>query len=432
MANSKIGKWTSTSLVLGNMIGSGIFLLPASLAAYGQISIYGWVISSIGALLLAKVFASLSKLIPQSGGPYTYSRAGFGDFAGFLVAWGYWISCLSTNAAITVALLGYLTIFFPQLAISPILAVIVGVSIIWLLTWVNNRGVKSAGYVQLITTLLKIIPLLLVTIVGLFYLNIDHFTPLNISGKTNMQALFETTALTLFAFLGLECATIPAESTDNPEKTIPAATWIGTIMAILIYVFGSISIMGILPPETLQNSSAPFADAAFFLWGPVGKYLVAIGAIISTFGALNGWILIQGQIPMAAARDGVFPRFFERMNARMAPTAGIVLSSILVSLLLITNYTKGLNKAFEFMILLATLLVLVPFLFSSAAYILLAFRKGAKTFTMWTVWIGLSAFAFSLFAVIGSGKDVVFWGFLMLMLGVPFYVRMKIKEEEHQ
>ncbi len=424
---NEIGQWTSTSLVLGNMIGSGIFLLPASLAVYGGISIFGWVISSIGAILLAKVFASLSKLVPGSGGPYVYTKAGFGDFSAFLVAWGYWISIWCTNAAITVAMLGYLAVFFPVLGEHPPFAIICGLVIIWFLTWVNNRGIKSAGYVQLVTTILKVIPLFVVTLVGLFFFNMDHFIPLNISGESNFSAIIQTTTLTLFAFLGVECATIPAESTSKGSSTISRATWIGTLTAIFVYVLGSISIMGVLPPEELQHSTAPFADAARVMFGSAAQYWVAAGAIISTFGALNGWIMMQGQIPLAAARDGVFPEFFSKLNHRESPAPGIILSSVLVSILMITNYTKGLNKAFEFMILLSTLTVLVPYLFSSASYMILSRDKSISILKNWSVWIGLAAFIFSLFAVVGSGQEVVFWGFLMLMLGLPFYVWIKIK-----
>ena len=422
----KLGQWASTSLVLGNMIGSGIFLLPASLAAYGGISLVGWIVSSLGALLLAKVFASLSGIIPKTGGPFTYTQAGMGDFAGFLVAWGYWISILCTNAAITVAMLGYLGVFFPVLNGSPFVSITVGVSIIWLLTWVNNRGVHSAGYVQLITTILKVIPLLLVTIAGLLYFNLEHFTPFNLSGQSNLEAIVQTTTLTLFAFLGVECATIPAEHIHNSKTTIPRATWWGTILSIHIYVLGSISIMGLIPPETLQHSTAPFADEAELIWGKPGRYLIATGAVISTFGALNGWILMQGQIPMAAARDNMFPKLFSKVNSKQSPSTGIILSSILVSILLMTNYTKGLNKAFEFMILLSTLTVLVPYLFSSASYMILS-RQDRGSKKNWVRLIGMGAFFFSLFAVIGSGKEVVFWGFIMLMLGVPFYVFLKTK-----
>jgi len=425
---NKVGQWTSSSLVLGNMIGSGIFLLPAALGAYGGISIVGWIVSSLGALLLAKVFASLSAIIPKSGGPYVYTRVGFGDFAAFLVAWGYWISILCTNAAITVAMLGYLAVFFPVLESSPLFSIVVGVSVIWILTWVNNRGVRSAGYVQLVTTILKVIPLILITIVGFFFFKMEHFVPFNISGSSSWNAILQTTTLTLFAYLGIECATIPADNVSDASNTIPRATWIGTLLAMAIYILGSISIMGILPPEELQYSSAPFADGARRIWGDTGEYLVAIGAIISTFGALNGWIMMQGQIPLAAAKDNVFPSFFSKVDNKSTPISGIILSSILVTVLLITNYTKGLNKAFEFMILLSTLTVLVPYLFSSATYMIVANKNGESALRNWSTWIGLGAFIFSLFAVIGSGAEVVFWGFIMLMLGIPFYVWIVLKK----
>lgn len=422
--NRKIGTWSTTALVVGNMIGSGIFLLPASLGAYGGISIIGWIISGLGALALAKVFASLSKILPRTGGPYTYSQAGLGDFAGFLVAWGYWISILCTNAAITVAMIGYLTVFFPILGDDPLMAVGTGIGVIWILTWVNIRGVKEAGYIQLVTTILKVIPLLLISIVGLLFFNLDHFQPFNVSGEWSIVAIVKTTTLTLFAFLGIESATIPADNIDNPQVTIPKATMYGTLLTIVIYMLGSISVMGILPPEVLQNSSAPFADAGQKILGSWAEYLIAAGAVISTFGALNGWLLLQGQIPLAASRDNLFPSFFGRLSSRQTPMLGILLSSALVTLLMVTNFTKGLNKAFEFMILLSTLTVLVPYLFSSAAYIILS--KPAHTSTSnKIVLLGMTAFFFSLFAVIGSGAEVVFWGFVFLMGGIPFYIWIK-------
>ena len=426
-SGGKVGKWIATSLVLGNMIGSGIFLLPASLAAYGGISVFGWLISAMGALLLAKVFAGLSRKITASGGPYVYTKKGLGDFPGFLVAWGYWISIWCTNAAITVAMLGYLAVFFPILAEQPIVAVFLGLAIIWGLSWVNSRGIKSAGYVQLVTTILKVIPLIVVTIAGFFFFNMEHFQPFNLSGLSDFDAILQTTTLTLFAFLGIESATIPAENVDNPEVTVSSATWTGTVLAIAVYVFGSIAIMGVVEPGVLQNSTAPFADAAAIMFGESARYWVAAGAVISTFGALNGWLLMQGQIPLAAARDDVFPRFFRKINKFGVPAAGLFLSSVLVSVLMITNYTKGLNKAFEFMILLSTLTVLVPYLFSAAAYMLLGPERRKSSGINWTLWTGMAAFIFSMYAVVGSGQEVVFWGFVMLMAGIPFYVFLKLK-----
>lgn len=383
ISQKKIGLWPTTSLVLGNMIGSGIFLLPASLASYGGISVIGWVISAIGGLVLAKVFSELSKRFPNTGGPYIFAKQGFGEFPGFLVAWGYWISICCTNAAITVTMLSYLSVFLPVLNQSPLVAAFTGLATIWFLTYINTRGIKAAGWVQLITTILKLVPLILIAVVGMFYIEMEHFFPVNLSSESSFGAITATVTLTLFAFLGIESATIPADNIEDPEVTIPKATIIGTWVAIFVYIVGSIAVMGIIPPETLVNSDAPFADAAVVIWGESARNWVALGIVISTFGALNGWIMMQGQIPFAAAKDQLFPSFFTKQNQQGMPVGGLVFSSLVISGLILMNYSKSLIQAFEFMILLATLTCLVPYLFSTATHILLALRSGKKWSWIW-------------------------------------------------
>ena len=423
-AKNKLGLWTSTSLVVGNMIGSGVFLMPAALAAYGGISVFGWIFSAAGALLLAKVFSNLSKMLPHAdGGPYAYTRKGFGDFAGFLVAWGYWISIWCTNAAIAVAFVSALSTFFPVLASSAVAAVVTGLGTIWLLTWINTLGIVTSGKLQLITTILKIIPLLLVSAGGLFFMQYKNFVPFNTSNSSDFTAITATATLTFFAFLGLECATIPSGSVANPEKTIPLATMLGTLVASLIYILSSVSIMGMIPSKELQQSVTPFADAAVIMWGSSARYWVSAGVAIAAFGALNGWILIQGQIPYAIAKDNLFPAIFGKQNKNAVPALGIIIGSVLVSLLMIMNYTKGLVEQFKFLILLSTLTVLVPYFFSTAAYVTIRIEK--KYFEgSWFQAITLAtlAFLYSLWAIAGSGEEIVYWGFILLMSGVPFYV----------
>ena len=181
------------------MIGAGVFMMPAALASYGSISIFGWTFSAIGAFLLARVFSNLSKLMPQAdGGPYAYSRRGLGDFTGFLVAWGYWISIWCSNAAITVSLISALSTFFPILATNSLLAIVTGLGAIWLLTWINTLGIVTSGKVQLITTVLKIVPLLSVGIAGLFFFKMANFLPFNISGGSDLSAITATAAYTFF------------------------------------------------------------------------------------------------------------------------------------------------------------------------------------------------------------------------------------------
>ncbi|MBL7861919.1 MAG: amino acid permease [Cyclobacteriaceae bacterium] len=424
----EIGIWTATSLVVGNMIASGLFMLPATLGIYGGISLVGWLISGAGAMCLALVYSWLSKMQPlATGGPYAYTYSGMGEFAAFLVAWGYWISVWCTNAAIAVAFVSYLTAFFPALGHNPILSVSTGLGAIWLLTWINTRGLKEAGIVQVITTILKLAPLVVITIGGLFYLNLDHFTPFNVSTQTNLSAITSATTLTLFAFLGLECATIPSGNVSSSEKTVSKATILGTLLTTVIYMASTIAVMGLIPPAELHQSQAPFADAAASIWGEEARYLVAAGAVISTFGALNGWILVQGQMPFAAARDKLFPKMFAKENKKGTPAFGILVSSLLVSVLMSMNFSKSLADTYTFIILLSTLTVLVPYLFSVISFVMLGARNKSISAIKYLV-AGL-AFVYSMWAVIGSGEEIVFWGFILLMAGLPFYAYIQIKNK---
>ena len=426
--SKQIGLWTATSLVAGNMIASGLFMLPATLGIYGGISLIGWLISGAGAICLALVFSWLSKLHPKAtGGPYAYSREGLGNFPAFMVAWGYWISVWCTNAAIAVAFVSYLTTFVPALGNNPMLAVGTGLSAIWFLTWINTKGVREAGFVQLITTILKITPLLVITIGGLFFLNADHFIPFNVSVESDLSAITNTTTLTLFAFMGLECATIPAGNVKDPEKTISRATIIGTLLTTFIYIGGTVAVMGIIPPSVLVDSKAPFADAAAAIWGEEARYLVAGGAVISTFGALNGWILIQGQMPMAAAQNNLFPRIFGKENKNGTPALGIIISSVLVSALSTMNFSNSLAETYKFIILLSTLTALVAYLFSITSFFIIDNRQpGIRWGRML---IAALAFLYSMWAVIGSGQEIVYWGFVMLMAGLPFYAYIQSKRK---
>lgn len=432
---AKIGLWTSTALVVGNMIGSGIFLLPATLAMYGAISFIGWICSSIGAVALALLFSHLSKIFPNSsGGPYAYTREGLGDFAAYLVAWGYWLSIWCTNAAIAVTFVSYLTVFIPALSDNAYLSVGAGLITIWFLTWINTRGIRAAGRIQVITTVMKLTPLVMVAIVGVFYIDVGNFVPFNASGESAFSAITSTATLTLFAFLGLESATVPSENIRDPEKTIPKATIIGTTLTIVVYILGSVAVIGMLEPQQLKLSNAPFADAAALIWGDQARNWVALGAMVSTFGALNGWILLQGQIPLAAARDKLFPDIFKRENRKGIPAIGIVISSVLISGLMLMNFTKGLTDTFRFMILLSTVIVLVPYLFSAASYgLILLQNKLWKSALITKVILAAVAFVYSMWAVMGSGQESVYWGFIGLMAGIPFYVWMKRKStQDHE
>ena len=424
----KLGLWMATALVVGNMIGSGVFLLPSSLAAYGGISIVAWGVTAVGAMTLAVVFARLGRAFPHTGGPYAYSRRAFGDFVGFQTAWGYWIAVWAGNAAIAVAFVGYLSRFWGELDGNSLLAAAVATGAIWVLTGVNALGVRMGGWVQGVTTVLKLLPLLAIATIGLLSFDPANFGAFNAAGGSWFTSLTAASTLTLWAFIGLESATVPAEDVTDPERTVPRSTLIGTALAAVVYILGTVAVMGVMSGGALAGSAAPFADAAEKMWGAWAGDAVALGAVISAFGALNGWILLQGQVPMAAARDRLFPAAFGRTTRSGAPVVGLVVSSVLVTVLMAMNYTKSLVDQFTFVILLATLTTLVPYAYSAAAEVMLMITdRAAFSLRRLGVDVGIAAlaFAYSLWTIAGSGYQVVFRGFLLLMAGVPVYVFMK-------
>ena len=407
---------------MGNMIGSGVFLLPASLAPYGGVSLIGWLVSASGAVLLALVFARLAGFNPATGGPYAYTRQAYGDFAGFVVAWGYWISMWCANAALAVAFVGYIGPFVPSLVQVPAAAAIVAIATVWLLTAVNIWGIRSAGRVQVVTTALKIIPLVVIGAGGILMLDASHFAFAATDGRGMGAGVMATATLTLWALMGLECATVPAGSTVDADRTIPRATVIGTVLTAIIYITSTVGVMGLLGPASLAQSTAPFADAAHVLAGNWAASLVAIGAAISCFGALNGWVLMVGQVPMAVARDGLFPPIFGRLSARGTPAHGMIVSGLLSTGLIAMNYSRGLVALFTFIILLSTLSSLVPYAFCSLAGFILRNRTPGLRWSTGAAWTASLAFVYAIFAIAGAGAEVVYYGFLLLMAGVPVYV----------
>jgi basic amino acid/polyamine antiporter, APA family len=417
----KMGLWLCISLVIGNMIGSGIFLLPASLAPYGGMSIIGWLASGFGALMTAMVFRRLSKAHPKQGGPYAYVTKEFGQLPGFIVAWGYWVSLWAGNAAIAVAMVTYASYFFPTLAIIPFTGMFVAIAAIMVLTAVNIHGIFTAAKLQLLTTILKITPLLILAVTCFFVFDIETFKPVNPSPMSFVDALATTAALTLWAFLGLEAATVPADSVEQPNKTIPRATIIGFTVTGIIYILSTTTILSVIPNDLLAHSKAPFADAASILWGSWAGHIVAVGAIISCFGALNGWILVQGQVAYSVAKDGLFPKPLASLNMNGVPAFATILSSLFVILITIANFSKSLVSMFTFAILLSTLAVLIPYLFCALVDLKLQLKSPSSPRKWFAVLSSSFAILFSLWAIYGIGAEALLWGAALLGLGIPLY-----------
>lgn len=428
-----LGLWRATSLVTGNIVGAGLLMLPASLGIYGVTGLLGWGLTTIGSIFLALVFARLASRYPQAGGPYTYSRKAFGDFVGFQMAWSYWMGNWASTAGLGTAFVSYLSIFFPELKSNMMLSFAVGGSVIWVLTLINVSGVRNAGIVQLITTILKIIPLAAIGIFGVFHMNPSHFEILNPSGVPFIQAIGTVAALTLYSFLGLESATIPADNVKDPSKIIPRATVLGTVIAAVIYLWTMTVILGIIAPADLSHSHAPFAEAAGIIFGPWAIPLISASALVAIFGTLNGWILIQAQVPKAAADDKLFPKLFSKTTQQGTPVISLLISGTLMTAMLYMNCQSNLIDQFTTIAIVSTFAVLLPYLYSSLAelYFMVTEPK-TQTRAQWlrSLLTTLLAFLFTIIITMGVGEKGVFMGMLFVFSGFPFYVLMKARNQK--
>lgn len=384
-----LGIWSATALVVGSMIGSGMFLLPAALAPYGAVSLIGWGITLCGALLLALTFARLARLWPQTGGPYAYARNAFGEMPGFMIAWSYWISIWCANAAIAVAFAGSIGAIVPAATATPVRSAACAFGALWLCSAINLLGVREAGRMQVLTTALKLVPLLLFGGIAIWLVDGSAYRPLNPGRESLQHAVQATVALTLWALLGLEAATVPAGSVADPDRTIPRATVFGTLLAGIAAILACTAVLGLVPADVLKSSGAPMSDAAGALWGRGAAIGIAAVAAVSSFGALNGWILLSAQVPLAAARDRLFPAAFSRCNARGTPFIGILVSSAL-----------------------ATLLV-IAYVVSSAAWLRSGSDKGRP--------VAVLALVYSVYALFGIGAEPLLWGGVLVAAGLPLY-----------
>ena len=426
MDKFRIGSFRATALVAGNMIGSGILVAPALLAPYGQMSLIGWILTTIGALALALVFSKLAIWIPNSGGPYTYVKHVFGDFVGFQMAWGYWISSWCGSVSLLVGTLQYISVFAPEFVSNTTYSMILGLSMIWLFTYFNIRGLKETTFVGIIVFLIKVVPLVLIAAVGIFYADFSRVFTFD---KCDWSELGSMAPVLLWSFIGLESATIPSEEVKNPKKTIPVATIAGVLITAAVYILGAIVITGVLPQSELIKSAAPYVDSANKIFGYPGYLFMIITGIIGLAGSLNGWILIQGQVPYAAAKEGLFPTVFLKTN-KNGVRRGVVIGSVLMSIMFILTYQKSLVENLRLFIDIAVLAMLLPYFYSVIAYGYLAVLKKkelSSTEKFFMPIIGLIAFLYSFISIVGAGKELIYLCLLIFLISVPFYCFIKQK-----
>ncbi len=326
------GLTTATALIVGSIIGVGIFNLPTSLAGYGPITLVSLGLTTVGALALALLFAALSRRLPADGGPYAYARVAFGNGLGFANAWSYWITAWAGNAAIAVGWVLYVEEFVNtgHNRLASVALVLVG---LWIPAIINLTGVKNMGAVQVVTTVLKFAALAFMSTVGLFFIKSANYTPWNVSGESAIAAIGGGMAIALFSYLGVEVAAVAAGKVRDPDRNISLSTIFGTLATAVVYLLSLTAVFGILSNAVLSESTAPFSDAADAIFGGTwAGNVMALVVIISGFGALNGWTMICAEMPLAAANDGLFPQRFKGLSAKGVPAFGIIASTALASI----------------------------------------------------------------------------------------------------
>ena len=420
-----IGFWRGWSIAVGCAIGSGIFMMPTMLAPYGLLGFGGWLVSGAGSILVALTMARLVKRIPKTGGPYVYVNEGLGTFSGFIIAWTYWVACVSAIAGISIAFVGYLGFFLPQIANSQINALLASLLLIWIIVFLNIRSLENSSKFQLISTLLKLLPLIFIVLLGAFNFNVNNLPELNPSNLHPISLIATVTTLVMWSFIGIETATVPADNVINPQETIPKVLIASVITILVLYILVSIAIAALVPTSELLNSSAPFALAASKILGVTGGTIVSLGALISTLGSLNANTLTAGNLSLAAARDGLLPSKFVILSKNGTPIFTYLLTGAFVSILLILNYTKGIVNAFVFMAMLSTLSTLIAYAFCAIAEFKFSRADVKNLQRNNALLISCGTFLYAFFAIWGAGIEMIIYSIILILIGTPIYLFKK-------
>ncbi|MUV13640.1 APC family permease [Noviluteimonas gilva] len=422
----KLGFWMCTALVVGNTIGIGIFLLPASLAPFGFNATIGWLVTVLGCVALANVFARLAREMPNADGPYGFIRATLGDIPAFIAMWCYWVSLWITNAAIATGVVGYLGAVFPSVAtMQPAL---VALALLWTFVIINLFGVRTGGRVQVVTTALKLLPMLAVALLGgwLLLTAPATYTAHLPTAPVDLGHVVTASTIALFAMLGLESATVPASRVKDPGRTIPRATIVGTLLTAVVYLIVSTVPMMLIPQGELATANAPFALVMDrFAAAGSGRWL-ALFVVISGLGALNGWTLLVGELTRAMALNGVMPMPLARNNRRGAPAIALVVTGLLGSGMVLLSYSRSLVEGFTFITNVVTAANLPLYLCASLALAVL-WRRGDKAGVRGMLPVAVLGTAYVIFAFVGLGHEPFQLGVVLAAAGLPLYLFMRVR-----
>ncbi|REF28493.1 arginine:agmatine antiporter (APA family) [Xenorhabdus cabanillasii] len=416
----KVGLIPVTLMVAGNIMGSGVFLLPASLAATGGIAILGWLVTIIGAVGLSMVYAKISSLDDSPGGSYAYARRAFGPFLGYQTNVLYWLACWIGNIAMVVIGVGYISYFFPILK-DPTISTFTCIAILWIFVFLNIIGPHVITRVQAVATTLALIPIVAVAVFGWFWFSgSTYMNAWNVSGLDTFSAIQSTLNITLWSFIGVESASVAAGVVKNPKRNVPIATIGGVLIAAVCYVLSSSVIMGMIPNATLAVSSSPFGDAARLALGDTAGAIVAFCAAAGCLGSLGGWTLLAGQTAKAAADDGLFPKIFAKVNKAGTPVNGLLILGILMTIVQFSSISPDAAKEFSLVSSVSVIFTLIPYLYTCAALLLLGHGHFGQEKTRYIV-VTFIAFIYCIWAVLGTGAKEVVWTLVVMMAITALY-----------
>lgn len=428
-----LGLFATTAIIMGQMIGSGIYMTPQGLAQLSnpKVSILALCITGIGTMLLALCFARLGERMPISGSAIVYTRKAFGKFPGFLVGWSYWCGCWIGNGAIILGGISYASYFFPTLSENGLYKFLIATLIIWLYTIINIRGIKGAGNINLILTIIKLLPLLVFIVVAIPNFNTENLQTVSSAEVKGFTVLPIAIAYTLWSFTGFEGASVNAGEVKD-VKVVRQATIIGTGTVIMLYLLLIILAAGNMSQSELALSSSPFSDIIFKATGGywAGGF-ISLGVCLSAFGCIGAWIISSARIAYSLGEQELFPSIFAKVHrSYKTPYIGLIVNAILMTIVMFLGYITNQGSLYNFLVLLAVMSLLIFYTFGAASEIMLLAKKSISFNPFSFIknsFIGLAAFSYAVYTIYGSGAEVVMYGFLLILIGMPIYIYVQLK-----
>lgn len=429
-----LGLFTATAIGISQMIGTGIYMAPQGLAEMSNplASIIACLITGLGTLLIALCFGRMGEKLPVSGSAIVYTNVAFGETASFIVGWSYWWSNLLGVPAIVTGTLAYGAYFIPGLSDNNLLVFITGSAIIWLYTLLNYRGVKQAGTVNLIMTIIKLIPLAVFFVIAIIHFDSSNMHTVASPENSGLGVLPIAVGYLVWSFMGFEGSSINAGEVKD-SKIVKKATILTASTVMVIYILFIILATGSMSQTSLANSTSPVADIIAMSTGAgwAGTF-IALGVFISGLACAGAWVISSARITYSVGKLGIFPASLSKVHpAYKTPYKALIVDAIICTLILAMNFSKGLVEAYNFLILMSSMASLVFYAFGVASEIMLLRRKDAHFNVLIFIknsFLSMVAFGYAVYAIYACGADYVMFGFIFILIGFPFYIYIKYKK----